>query len=230
MHYQVEIGPGVNRLTTFIEARGIGFNQYLIIDEKPALVSTGSVDLYPAISGSVRQLLKTQELAYVIIPHFESDECGALPQFLEEYPEAKPVCSGITARQLKAFGICDAPEVVGENDVLPLGRSTLRFITVPWEMHLWDGLVAFEETRGILFSSDLLGQLGPYDDSAPDMMPRAVAMTLDAVPSGPRLKATLEKLMGLPIRIIAPGHGLVISTPSSYFEALSREIATGGIT
>ncbi len=52
-------------------------------------------------------LQQEQELAYIFVSHFESDECGGLSLLLENQPKAKPVCSEITARQLNGFGIAN---------------------------------------------------------------------------------------------------------------------------
>ena len=44
---------------------GITFNQFLIADERPALIHTGMRDLHGAIRSAIREVLDPAKLAYV---------------------------------------------------------------------------------------------------------------------------------------------------------------------
>ena len=201
MHQIREIAQGVYQISTYDEKRGISFNQYLIDDEKAALISTGSVQMFDGITGCIQQVRDPSHIDLFIIPHFESDECGALAKFLEISQGARVVCAPVCARQLIAFGMCLQPVVVNEYDLVGLGDKRLRFIYAPWEMHLWDGLMAFEERKKILFTSDLFGQMGEEGDE----IERAVSMSLNSIPTRDKLLRTLEKIEGLDVEIMAPG-------------------------
>src|SRR5262249_21341370 len=161
----------------------LGFNQYLIAAPEPALISTGSVSAFDALWDALAALIPPATLRYLVVPHFESDEAGALASFLARCPDARPVSAAVAARQLTGFGLCANPLVVTEGDVVDLGSHRLRCVLVPWEMHLWDGLVAYEERHGVLFSSDLFGQrLDPAGDQPADLFLAAAPMTRGAVP------------------------------------------------
>ncbi len=221
MHQIKELLPGIFQLTIYDEPKELSFNQYLILDDKSALISTGSLQMFDGVRGCIGQVLDPSRINYFVIPHFESDECGALSQFLELSAEGGVICPPVCARQLVGFGICPDPIVVKEYDTVELGKAILKFIYVPWEMHLWDGLIAFEETKGVLFSSDLFGQMGRADGEATE---RAISMSLNSVPSKEKLLGTLEKVKGLDLRLIAPGHGVSFSSPSDLIEGLTNSL------
>jgi flavorubredoxin len=55
---------------------GITFNQFLIADERPALIHTGMHNLHGTIREAIRQVLDPAKLAYVVLLHWEGDENG----------------------------------------------------------------------------------------------------------------------------------------------------------
>lgn len=80
----------------YLDARyPVSFSQFLIRDEAPALIHTGIYQEYDGIRSQIRKVLDPATLRYIVIPHFESDECGGMDRFLSEapvaaYPEATP--------------------------------------------------------------------------------------------------------------------------------------------
>jgi flavorubredoxin len=208
MYTREQIAPGIYQLRFYDAQRGIGFNQYLIAAEQPALVSTGAVGQFEALWAALGALLDPCTLRWLVVPHFEADEAGAVAAFLARCPAARPVCAAVAARQLTGFGLCRDPHVVVDGDTLDLGSHRLRFLLVPWEMHLWPGLVAFEEAQGVLFSSDLFGQrLDPTGVPPDDLVPAMAPMTRGAVPVHAWRDALYARLAALPVRVVAPGHG-----------------------
>jgi hypothetical protein len=83
-----ELTDGIYRIATTVEIPGgdFTFNQFLIDDERPALVHTGMHNLYEGVRNAVLEVLDPAKLAYVILLHFESDECGGMDRFLEGAP------------------------------------------------------------------------------------------------------------------------------------------------
>ncbi len=57
----------------------------------------------------------------------ESDECGGLPIFTKEYPEATVLCSALCARELPGYGFTGKIKVCSENEVLEDGTLKLHF-------------------------------------------------------------------------------------------------------
>ena len=95
-----EIAPNIYRISTPIAAipGGFTFNQILIVDDAPLLFHTGLRQLFPLVREAVAHVLgDIKKLRYVGFSHFESDECGALNEFLAVAPEAQPVCSTVAA-------------------------------------------------------------------------------------------------------------------------------------
>ncbi len=223
MYTHEEIAPGIYQFRFFDAARGIGFNQYLVAAEQPALVSTGSLPTFEALWQALGAVLDPERLRYLVVPHFEADEAGALVPFLARCAGARPVCAAVAARQITGFGLCPDPLVVKDGDRLDLGDDALRFVAVPWEMHLWEGMVACEERHGVLFSSDLLGQrLDPAGERPQDLLPAAAPMTLGSIPMQELRRQVYGKLATLPVRQVAPGHGFAFAVPEGLDALFAR--------
>lgn len=91
------------------------------------------------------------------------------------------------------------------------GQDLLRlinFIRFPSEMHLWEGLLLMENTRGIFFSSDLMFRLGKADnmviEGSWDYEVRNITPT--QVPSSEARTALQNTLAGLTPKFVATGH------------------------
>jgi flavorubredoxin len=54
--------------------------------------------MYEEVRAAVSQVLDPSRLAYVIVPHFEADECGGMGRFVAEAKRAVLVCSAAGAR------------------------------------------------------------------------------------------------------------------------------------
>jgi flavorubredoxin len=157
-----EIQDGIYRIAGYIPDYGITFNQFLIKDEKPALIHTGPAPMFPSVQSRVKEVINLDKLRYVILLHFEGDEWGGM-RFLNS-PDAKLVCSKMSS----GIGIQwwdEAPEehiAAGDGDKLSLGKKRLRFLMTP-HVHHWDSMMVFEETQKALFPSDLFLQPGERD-------------------------------------------------------------------
>lgn len=138
----------------------VGFNQFLIDDELPTIVHTGFYDSYGAVRDAVSQVLDPSRLAYVVLGHFESDECGGMDRFLAEAPRSVLVASELGAGVNLAHWGYDGPvKGMRDGELLELGRHRLRFLETP-HVHHWDSMMVFEETTGSLFPADLFIQPG----------------------------------------------------------------------
>jgi flavorubredoxin len=158
-----EIVDGIHRISTTIQFEGgldFQFNQFLIDDERPALIHTGMHQMYDGVRDAVAEVLDPGKLAYVALLHFEADECGGMDRFLEGAPASTLACSDLSA-QLNLSGWSYRGRVAGHRDgeVIDLGKHKLRFLETP-HVHHWDSMMLFEETTGSLFPSDLFIQAG----------------------------------------------------------------------
>jgi flavorubredoxin len=157
------IVDGIYRIATPPDANvPISFNQFLIEDEAPVLVHTGVHQTSEATRDAVAEVLDPASLAYIVLLHFEGDECGGLELFMDLAKNAQLVGSDMSAiLSLTAFGFACADRVKGvrEGDVIETGRHKLRFLETP-HVHHWDSMMVFEESTKSLFPSDLYIQPG----------------------------------------------------------------------
>jgi flavorubredoxin len=205
-HYQ--IAPDLHMFRTHMGRVDLMFNSYVLLAERPVLIHTGSRPMWENLRRALTAVLPLERLAYVLVPHFEADECGALSLLLQE---AQPtvVASRPGAGQLMGFGIVEKPQGMGDGDRLDLGDRELELIGAPSEMHLWEGLLAFDHKRGTLFSADFLSQMGgqtPHAAAVPDLALMA-QMAKGNIPATQPFERVVKRLLGLEIQMVAPGHG-----------------------
>jgi flavorubredoxin len=81
-----EVAHGIYRISTMDPGFYITFNQFLIGDERPALIHTGMFPMYEDVRKAVAEVLDPKRLSYVVCPHFEADECGGMGRFVAEAP------------------------------------------------------------------------------------------------------------------------------------------------
>jgi flavorubredoxin len=157
-----EIVDGIYRIATTVHLDGLDFqfNQFLIDDERPALIHTGMYAMYDDVRKAVGEVLDPGKLEYVILLHFESDECGGMDRFLEGAPDSTLACSAASV-ELNLSGWNYAGRVEGHRDgeVIDLGEKKLRFLETP-HVHHWDSMMLFEEQTKSVFPSDLFIQPG----------------------------------------------------------------------
>jgi flavorubredoxin len=154
------ITGGVYRISNWAEHYGITFNQFLIDDERPALIHTGEHGSYDNVRGAIREVLDPARLAYVALLHWEGDENGSMDRFLADAPAAELVGSALSiALNARGFGVYDRVRGFADGETLELGRHRLRFLETP-HVHHWDSMMVLEETTSSLFPADLFLQPG----------------------------------------------------------------------
>jgi flavorubredoxin len=153
---------GIYRISIPPRDAPVSFNQFLIDDERPALIHTGVHSTYEETRRAVGEVIDPARLAYVVLLHFEGDECGGMDRFMAAAREAELVgCELSVVLNLSGFGVDFFHRVhrVREGDAIELGHHTLRFLETP-HVHHWDSMMVFEETTRSLFPSDLFIQPG----------------------------------------------------------------------
>jgi flavorubredoxin len=153
-----EIVDGIYRISSWQEPYGITFNQFLIADERPALIHTGMHHLYDDVRKAIACVLDPATLGYVILLHWEGDENGGMERFMRAAPKSE-LLGSLLSIQLNASGFGMSQRVRGfrDGETLALGKHTLRFIETP-HVHHWDSMMVMDETTHSLFPSDLFIQ------------------------------------------------------------------------
>lgn len=155
-----KIADGIYRIGTFHGGKELTFNQFLIDDDHPALVHTGFHPMYEDVRKAVSEVIDPGRLKYIIIPHFEADECGGMGRFVAEARGAVLVASAVGARiNLSQWDYSGPVQGMVDGDMLELGAHRLRFWETP-HVHHWDSMMVFDEATQSLFSSDLFIQPG----------------------------------------------------------------------
>lgn len=188
-------------------------HQYLLVCENPVLISTGTMDHAEKILPEIKKILNGKELKYIIFPHLESDECGGLPVFQREYPNVVTICSMLSARELPGFGYKGKIESKKHDDSLVDEGFSFKFIDYPSEVHLQNGIVFYEETRKIFFSSDLMLRFGKATGKVIDSLWKNEVenIGIEIIPDKNKLDSLKRNLLALDPDFIAVGHGYCIN-------------------
>jgi flavorubredoxin len=217
MQFKVtEIASEVYRISTFHPDFGIQFNQFLVNDDEPFLMHTGMKKMFATTLRGVASVLDPAKLRWIGFSHFESDECGALNEWLNCAPMSQAVCSLVGAMVTVNDFADRSARALADGEVLAIGRHRLRFLATPHVPHCWDAGLFFEETKRILLCSDLFfhpGDPEPLTDS--DILARArdaIVQNLSGplandMPYTPYTDASLRRLAGLQPATLALMHG-----------------------
>ena len=208
----LKIQDNLYQFSSYLEPINLSFHQYLIDTDEPILVHTGNIKQVESLLPEIKKVLVNKELKYIFVSHFESDECGGITRILKEYPNAKVICSQVTARQLEGFSILTNPLVKKPGEGMTIGGLQFEFISYPSEMHMWEGLLLYEINRGILFSSDLMISFGNLNTHIVEstLEKELKRIGREQIPDTEKRNILIEDLNKLNINFIATGHGQCI--------------------
>ncbi|MBP7055622.1 MAG: flavodoxin domain-containing protein [Candidatus Omnitrophica bacterium] len=203
---------------TYTTKRGTTYNAYLIVDEKIALVDTVYGPFAGELVERIRAIVSPEKIDYVISNHVETDHSGAMPEIMKLCPKAKVYCTakGKDGLYKNYYGNWDFV-TVKTGDVLKLGRRSLKFIEAPM-IHWPDSMFTYCPEEAILMPNDAFGQhiatSGRFDDEVDScaLMDEASAYYANILwPLGGIISRKLDEVlkMNLPIKIIAPSHGII---------------------
>ncbi|HDR9183693.1 TPA: MBL fold metallo-hydrolase [Burkholderia vietnamiensis] len=206
------VRDGLFRATTYVDTLDLGFSQFFIRSPHGDVlcVETGTRANFTQLSAALDAVgIAPSMVSNVIVPHFEADEMGALPDFLAANPAlvayAHPMCAWGLA---DVFGVRAVPLQDGEPTTLS-GIDVVPVFTK--HVHQWDALVVYLPAYKALLSSDILMRFGTQD--ADDPLPAildAIARA-DYLPSLAHLASALRRVQALDIDIVLPMHGPAIT-------------------
>jgi len=208
-----EIATGIYRLSTFVPQigpSGFTFNQFLLDDEEPLLFHTGHRAMFPDVRTAIEQVMPVDRLRWITFGHVESDECGAMNEFLAVAPQAQ-IAHGAGGCQVSLDQMADRPpRPLADGETITLGRMRVRHLDTPHVPHAWEARVLFEETTQTLLCGDLFTHLGngPALTENDILGPSEQAEDLFAYSSlSPTTPQTIDRLAALAPRTLALMHG-----------------------
>jgi len=203
---------------------GIAMNSYIVKGEKTAIVD--GVCGWDGVPETLFEQLKKINVApesidYVIVNHMEPDHSGWIESFRKIKSNFTIVTGERAVPLMKAFfDITNDIMVVGDGDSLDLGDGrVLAFMEIP-NVHWPETIATFDTKSGTVMPCDAFGSFGTLDEAVYDdecteeqlvfYERQAIRYyaNIVAVYSIPVVNA-IKKASTLPIKIIAPGHGLV---------------------
>jgi len=211
-----EISPDVFRISLYEPTLDMQFNHFLLRDDAPLLFHTGYRRAFQPLLEAVSKLIDPSKLRYVAWSHFESDECGALNNWLQIAPHADPVCS-LVGKLVNVDDFSLRPALaLAKDQTLDTGRHRLRYISCPHLPHGWDAGVLFDETDRTLFCSDLFHHFGDVPPTTDRDILTPVRDAMKLMQSGPLIgympytchtQPLLHRLADLSPRTLAIMHG-----------------------
>ena len=209
-----EIADGIFRLSTFVPdiapPAGFTFNQFLVLGDEPLMFHTGLRKMFALNRAALTRILPPERLRWIAFGHFESDECGAMNEWLAVAPQAQ-AAHGQTGVMVSLNDFADrSPRILGDGEAIDLGGKWVRFIDTPHTPHGWDAGVLYEETTGTLMCGDLFTQLGDGPAlTCGDVVGPAIAGEDLFNYSGlnPGMGVTIRRLAALGPRTLALMHG-----------------------
>ena len=252
MHYTVPISDrahwiGVNdRRKRLFENlwpldRGVSYNSYLIIDEKTALIDTVEDRAAGNYIERIEKLLQGRKLDYLIINHMEPDHSGEVKAIYDHFNGVTIVGNVKTFKMVEAYwGISERLLKVEDADTLQLGYHNQKFVMTPW-VHWPETMMTYDITDQLLFTGDAFGSFGTLDggifddelnfDFYEDEMRRYFSNIVGLYSN--MVQKALNKLQGVPVKVIAPTHGPVWrKNPQKVidlYDKWSRYIAEDGV-
>jgi flavorubredoxin len=210
-----EIAGGIYRLSTFVPdiapPAGFTFNQFLVLGDEPLVFHTGLRKMFPLSRAALSRILPPERLRWIAFGHFESDECGAMNEWLAIAPRAQ-AAHGQTGCLVSLNDFADRPpRALNDGETIDLGGGKrVRYIDTPHTPHGWDAGVLYEESTGTLLCGDLFTQLGngPALTEGDVVGPAIAAEDLFQYSSlSPNMGMAIRALAGLAPRTLALMHG-----------------------
>ena len=203
---------------TYITKRGSTYNSYLIVDEKIALIDTVYGPFSDQLLANIAEIVPPEKIDYIISNHGETDHSGSLPALKKACPNAKHFGTAKVKETLeKMYYLGLDLHVVKSGDTLSLGKKTLSFIEAPM-LHWPDSMFTYLAEDALLFPNDAFGQhlasSARFSDEvdAGALIEEAEAYFANILwPFSSMVLRKIDELvkMKLPVKMIAPSHGVI---------------------
>lgn len=201
------------QFTSYILPMDFTIHQYLLASDPAIVFATGTKREAEKNLLEIKKILNGRPVKYIFISHLESDECGGLSVFLEEFPKATVLCSSLCARELPGFGYTGKIKIGQQGENLQDGDLHLQFFDYPSKVHLQNGLVCFEQNSGVFYSADLMSRYGDGRGKCIEghWKTEVTKIGLERVPNKNLLSKLKERLLTIQPKLNAVGHGVCVA-------------------
>lgn len=211
----IDLFEGQYKLTN-----GMGYNSYLIKDEKNLLFDTIDKNLTEEWINNIEEVLKDGKLDYLVISHLEPDHAFNIGTIIRKYPDIKLIGNTMTFNILpKFFNDIDISEkiiTVKEGEIFEFGNHKLQFFMAPM-VHWPEVMMTYSITDKILFSADAFGKFGIVKEND-EWLDEARRFYIGIVGKyGPQVQAVLNKVSKLDIKMICSLHGPILNENLGYY-------------
>ena len=205
----------------YLTQRGSTYNAYLIVAEKVTLVDTVKAPFFDEMMARVSSVVDPKQIDVLISNHAEMDHSGALPRTIQAVQPTTIYASKAGVSALEAhFHMGTDITAVTDGQRVDLGGEAVTFAETKM-CHWPDSMVTYLHEDQVLLSQDGFGMHLASTERFADELPQHILDYEAAkyyanilLPLSKFIVRTLDKLAGLalPIKILAPDHGLIYRT------------------
>jgi flavorubredoxin len=190
---------------------GLTYNVFLIAGDEPLLFHTGRRSTFSDVAAAIVRVMPLDRLRWITFGHYESDECGAMNEFLAAAPQAQ-IAHGNTACRVSLNDVAARqPRALADGEAIELGDGRrVRYLDTPHIPHGWEAGVLYDEQSSTLLCGDLFTQTGkaPPTTSGDIVGPAISAEDFFRFSSlHPSTGRTIRRLATLAPRMLALMHG-----------------------
>lgn len=197
---------------------GTTYNAYIIVGEKTALVDAVYGPFSDEMFERISEVVDFQNIGYMISNHTEMDHSGAVPDVLKIVENATLVCTPKAVDQLKKhYGDGWKIQTVKTGNEIDLGGKTLRFYEAPM-LHWPESMFTYYVEEQLLMPNDAFGQHYATEKRFADEVDQVTLWRETEKyyanilwPLSRMVQRKIEEVLklDLPIKVIAPSHGLI---------------------
>lgn len=204
-----EIRKNLYQFSMYIPPMDFTIHQYLLNADPAILFAAGTAQQAAAILPELKAILGEKPLKYVFVSHMESDEAGGVFVLQKAWPDLTVIASPLTARELPGYGYNGKIISRHGGDSLNDGDLSLSFVDYPAEVHLQNGLLAYEKKSGLFYSADLFLRFGNGIGKTieKNWLDEVGAIDAQRVPNDGARKKLQQDLSALKPDFVAVGHG-----------------------
>ncbi|MFW9961937.1 MAG: FprA family A-type flavoprotein [Candidatus Sifarchaeia archaeon] len=197
---------------------GTTYNAYLIVGKRIALIDTVMGPFRDEMLARISKVIEPSKIDFMISNHTEMDHSGTTPEILKLAPKAQLLCTSKAVDQLeKHYDNGWDIHTVKTGDELDLGGKTLRFYEAPM-LHWPESMFTYYVEKQLLLPNDAFGQHYATEQRFADEVDQQVLWREAEKyyanilwPLSRMVQRKIEEVvaLGLPIKMIAPSHGLI---------------------